>query len=61
MDDTIAKILAQMQKAKPERFKERPRRKVSFVILLSQAGAAHRNILCFQYCFFVFFVFVFSE
>ena len=44
MDDTTAKILAQMQKAKPARIKERPRRKVSFVILLSQAGAARRNI-----------------
>ena len=59
MDDTTAKILAQMQKAKPARIKERPRRKVSFVILLSQAGATRRNILCFQYrfqCFFFLFV-----
>ena len=55
VDDTTAKILAQMQKAKPARIKERPRRKVSFVILLSQAGAARRNILCFQYRFQFFF------
>ena len=55
MDETTAKILAQIQKAKPARIKERPR-KVSFVILLSQAGAARRNILCFQYCFQCFFV-----
>ena len=36
--------------------KKRPRRKVSFVILLSQADAAHRNILCFQCCFQCLFV-----
>ena len=64
VDDTTAKILAQMQKAKPARIKERPRRKVSFVILLSQAGAARRNILCFQYrfqCFFFFFCLFFQS